>query len=139
MVGGLDPVGGDGGYDLDLMAASLRSDSDDVRVLLRALVGRLADALGQRLEIERAGGFLRKSDEIKRVTIRLGDDQLDAVVDRGGLQCSVSRTSGGIRIRSEKVAFAEWVRRLLSALQDEAATSQATRAALESLVIGDGA
>jgi hypothetical protein len=138
MVGGIEPVGGDGGFDLDLMAASLRQDTDDVRVLLRALVSRLSDALGQRLTIERAGGFLRKSDEIKRVTIRLGDDQLDAVIDRGTLDCTVSRTSGGIRIRSTRVEFAEWVRRLLGALRDEAATSQSTRTALESLVIGGG-
>jgi hypothetical protein len=32
----------------------------------------------------------------------------------------------------------EWLRRLLGALRDEAATSEATRLALESIVIGDG-
>ena len=146
MTSSIDPLPDDGGgldatgdFDLDLLAASLRSDTGDVAVLLRALVSRLSDALGPRLEVERAGGRFRKSDEIRRVTIRLGDDQLDAVVDRGALDCTVSRTSGGIRIRSTRVGFADWVRRLLSALKSEAATSQATRSALESLVIGNGA
>lgn len=126
---------GDGTLDLDLLASSLRADDGDVRVLLRALVTRLADALGNRLEVERTGRF-RKSEEIRRVSIKLGEDQLDAVVDRGSLECTISRSSGGIRIRSTKVTIDEWLRRLLGALRDEAATTQATRLALESLVIG---
>lgn len=131
---------GDGGadLDLDLLASSLRADDGDVRVLLRALVTRLSGALGARLAVERTGGRFRKPEEIRRVTIRLGDDQFDATVDRGTLECSISRSSGGIRIRSTRVGIDEWLRRLLSALRDEAATTEATRAALESLVIGNG-
>lgn len=126
----------DGDLDLDLLASSLRADDSDVRVLLRALVTRLSGALGSRLEVEHAGRF-RKSDEIRRVSIRLGDEELDATVDRGGLECTVSRSSGGIRIRSTRVSIDEWLHRLLATLRDEAASTQATRLALESLVIGD--
>jgi hypothetical protein len=136
MTGSLEPAGGD--LDLDMMAASLRSDEGDVAVLLRALVSRLASALGPRLEVERVGGFFKKSDEIKRVTVHLGDDRLDAVVNRGAVDCTVSRSSGGIRIRSTRVGITEWIRHLLAALKAEAASSQATRTALEQLVIGDG-
>lgn len=131
---------GDGGaeLDLDLLASSLHADDGDVRVLLRALVTRLAGALGGRLTVERAGRF-RKGEEIRRVSIHLGDDQFDATVDRGTLECTVSRSSGGIRIRSTRVSIDEWLHRLLGALRDEAATTEATRLALESLVIGNGA
>ena len=130
---------GDGGQelDLDLLASSLRADGGDVRVLLRALVTRLSDALGDRLAVERAGSRLRKSEEIRQVSIRLGDDQFDAAVDRGTVVCTISRSSGGIRIRSSRVGIDEWLRRLLGALRDEAATTEATRVALESLVIGN--
>ena len=130
---------GDGGtdLDLDLLASSLRADDGDVRVLLRALVSRLSDALGERLAVERAGRF-RKAEEIRRVSVHLGDDQFDATVDRGSLECVISRSSGGIRIRSSRVGIDEWLRRLLGALRDEAATTEATRVALESLVIGNG-
>jgi hypothetical protein len=122
--------------DLDLLASSLHADDSDVRLLLRALVVRLAGALGGRLQVERAGRF-RKSDEVRRVTINLGDEQLEASIDGGSLVCTVARSSGGIRIRSTKVTVQEWIRRLLSVLRDEAATSQSTRLALESLVIGE--
>lgn len=126
----------DSTLDLDLLAASLHADDSDVRMLLRALVGRLAGALGNRLEVERAGRF-RKSDEVRRVSVQLGDEQLEASVDRGSLVCTVARSSGGIRIRSTRVEIDEWIRRLLAILREEALTSQATRQALEAIVIGE--
>ncbi len=129
--------GGEADLDLDLLASSLHADDGDVRVLLRALVTRLSGALGARLAVERTGR-LRKAEEIRRVSIHLGDDQFDALVDRGALECTISRSSGGIRIRSNRVGIDEWLRRLLGALRDEAATTEATRVALESLVIGNG-
>ena len=132
-----DPAAGDG-FDLDVLAASVHADGDDVRVLLRVLVGRLAGVLGDRLDVERAGGRLfRKSDDIRRVSIHLGDDQLNAVVDHGALVCTVARSSGGIRIRSTKVTVDQWLRQLLGALRDEAAHSQSTREVLESLVVAN--
>lgn len=127
----------DSSLDLDLLASSLSADAGDVRLLLKALVTRLSDALGDRLAVERAGGRLRRSPgEIRRVSVRLGDDQLDAALSGGILECTISRSSGGIRIRSTKVSTDEWLRQLLSSLSDEAATSQATRLALEALMIG---
>lgn len=128
---------GDQAFDIDLLASSLQADSSDVRLLLKALVTRLSGALGDRLTVERAGGLLRRSDEIRRVTVQLGDDTLDAALAGGALECTVSRSSGGIRIRSSKVSMEAWLHQLLTALQTEAASSTATRRALESLVIGD--
>jgi hypothetical protein len=130
-------VDGDQAFDIDLLASSLQADGGDVRLLLKALVTRLSGALGDRLEVERAGGLLRKSNEIRRVSVHLGDDTLDAALSGGSLECTVSRSSGGIRIRSSKVSMDEWLRQLLGALQNEAASSSATRQAIESLVIGD--
>jgi hypothetical protein len=123
--------------DLDMLAASLGAESGDVRILLKVLVAKLSDALGSRLTVERPGRLLKRSDEIRRVSVRLGDDELDAIVDGGSVECTVARSSGGIRIRSTRVTMDEWIRQLLGALRDEAATSQATRQALESIVIGD--
>jgi hypothetical protein len=128
----------DDSLDIDLLASSLQADTGDVRVLLKALVTRLSGALGSRLKVERAGKFLRKSDEVRSVLITLGDDQLAAEVVDDRLECTVAHSSGGIRIRSVKVTMEDWLRQLLTALRQEAASSQATRAALEALVIGDG-
>ncbi len=125
----------DDSFDLELAAASLRADGSDVHILVKVLVDQLSDALGPRLKVERAGRF-RKSEEIKSIKIALDDDQFDAEVDGGTLKCTIGRTSGGIRIRSEKVDIDTWLNRLLTVLKAEAATSQAVRLALENMVIG---
>ena len=130
-----DQSGGDGSFDLELAAAALRADGSDVRILVKVLTDQLADALGPRLKVERAGRF-RKSDEIRSLTIVMGDDQFDAAVDGSSLRCTIGHTSGGIRIRSEKVDVDTWLNRLLTVLKAEAANSQAVRLALENMVIG---
>jgi hypothetical protein len=124
------------GFDLDVAAASLRSDSTDVRMLLKALVSQLSDALGERLVVERKGGLFKKSDEIRAVRMTMGDETFEATVDGTSLVCTIGKSSGGIRIRSEKVDPDTWLKRTLTALQTEAAHSSMARQALESIVIG---
>jgi hypothetical protein len=126
----------DDSMDLELAAASLRADGSDVGILIKALADQLAEALGSRLEVKRAGGRFRKSDDIRSLRITLDEDQFDAEVDGGTLRCTVGHSSGGIRIRSEKVGVDDWLARLLVMLKAEAAHSQAVRQALESMVIG---
>jgi hypothetical protein len=124
-----------GGFDLDLATASLRADSTDVRILLKVLSDQLADALGDRLTIRRPGGRLRRSEVIQGMEIALGSDLFSASLSGSSLECSIAHLSGGIKIRSDRVGLDEWISRLLLALQDEAKHSQATRVALENLVI----
>ncbi|MBF6558128.1 MAG: hypothetical protein IVW52_18630 [Acidimicrobiales bacterium] len=126
----------DDSMDLELAAASLRADGTDVRILVKVLADQLADALGSRLEVQRSGGRFRKSDEIRSIRISIDDDQFEAEVDGDTLRCTVGHSSGGIRIRSEKVSVDVWITRLLSVLKAEAAHSESVRRALETIVIG---
>ena len=125
------------GFDLDMAVATLQSNSTDVRIMLKLLVSQLSEVLGNRIQVERAGGRFRRSDEIKSVQIILGDDTLRAEVEGAGVRCSIGHASGGIRIRSEQVGMDAWLARLLTTLNDEAAHSEQTRLALEHIVIGD--
>lgn len=122
--------------DLDVAAATLQSDTRDVQVLLRVLVKQLSEALGERLAVQRKGGLLKKSDEIRALRITMGEETYEADVERSALSCTIGRVSGGIRIRSEKVGMDEWLKRLLAALKAEAAHSSVARQALENIVIG---
>jgi hypothetical protein len=130
-----DSGSGDGSDDLSLAAARLSADSGDLRILLKVLVGQLGDVLGDRLQVERAGRF-RKTGEIASVRVTLGDDTLDAQIEGSSVRCTIGHSSGGIRIRSTQVGMAEWLTRLLGALQDEARQSEQAREALERIVIG---
>jgi hypothetical protein len=126
----------DDSMDLELAAASLRADGTDVRILVKVLADQLADALGSRLEVQRSGGRFRKSDEIRSIRISIDDDQFEAEVDGDTLRCTIGHSSGGIRIRSEKVSMDLWIARLLGVLKAEAAHSDSVRRALETIVIG---
>jgi hypothetical protein len=125
----------DPSFDLSMAVAQLASNSTDLRIMLKLLVSQLADVLGDRIVVERAGRF-RKSDDIKSVRITLGDDTLEAVVEGATVRCTIGHASGGIRIRSEQVGMDGWLTRLLATLQSEAAHSEQTRQALENIVIG---
>jgi len=126
----------DESFDLEMAAASLRADGSDVGILVKVLADQLGDALGSRLQVQRAGGRFRKSDKVRSIRITMDGDQFDAEVDGPTLRCTIGHSSGGIRIRSEKVDVDTWLHRLLAALQAEATTSQAVRLALEHMVIG---
>ena len=126
----------DESFDLEMAAASLRADGSDVGILVKVLADQLGDALGSRLQVQREGGRFRKSDKVRSIRITMDGDQFDAEVDGPILRCTIGHSSGGIRIRSEKVDVDEWLTRLLTVLKAEAANSQAVRQALESMVIG---
>ena len=126
----------DDAFDLELAATTILGEHRDVRVLLKQLVSQLSGPLGDRLQVDRQGGFLRKSDDIKSVRASIGTDDFSADVKGTSVVCTVGHSSGGIRIRSEQVEMDDWLRRLLVSLQAEAAHSQAARLALENIVIG---
>jgi len=138
----IESAGGSGGdsgdaFDLEMAISTLASNSTDLRIMLKLLVQQLADVLGDRIQVERAGGRFRKSEDIKSVQVVLGDDTLRADVEGPTVRCSIGHASGGIRIRSEQVTMEVWLGRLLTILHGEAAHSEKTRQALEHIVIGD--
>ena len=105
-------------------------------MMLRLLASSLEDALGGRLVVERSGGRFRRSEEVRSMQVTMGNDVLSAEVSGSSVRCSVSHSSGGIRIRSEELPMDAWLGRLLQGLKTEAAHSDQARQALENLMIG---
>lgn len=126
----------DEAFDLDMAAATIRANSSDLRIMLKALVTQLGDTLGERLQLSRAGGLLRKSQDLKGVQVTLGDDVFTAEIQGSSVQCAISHSSGGIRIRNERVDMDSWLKRLLKALEAEATYSDSAREALQRIVLG---
>jgi len=71
----------DDSYDLNMAAAMLRSNSTDLRLLLKALCEELSDTLGDRLRVQRGGSRFKKSEAISSVQITMASDQFEAVID----------------------------------------------------------
>ena len=80
---------GEDGFDLELAVAALGSNATDVRILLKLLVDSLASTLGSRLVVERSGGLLRKSQEIKAIQVGFGEDVLRAEIDGPSVSCTI--------------------------------------------------
>jgi hypothetical protein len=122
--------------DLELATTALLAKEEDLPMLLKMLAGQLAVSLSDRLTVEKEGGLFRKSDNIKSIDVTLGNDGFRAEVVKGRVTCTIGRSSGGIRIRSEQVTMDQWIRRLLDALKVEATHSQRARQTLENIVYG---
>ena len=122
--------------DLELATTALLAREDDLPMLLRMLARQLQGLLPEQVTVEREGGLFRKSDAVRTLEVAMGADTFRAEVVKGQVTATIGHTSGGIRIRSEKVEVDQWLRRLLDALQAEADRSQNARHALEQLLYG---
>jgi hypothetical protein len=135
------PDGDDGAgalqpLDLDLLAASLRADTSDVDMFFEVLGGKLADILGDRIEIERSKTRFHKDRPVERIAVDFDPvgPRLEVKREKSGLSCHVRRMVRGIVISDTEVDVATWTTTLVACLSDEAKRSAATRAALENLL-----
>ncbi|MGH9065527.1 MAG: hypothetical protein ACRD0L_16460 [Acidimicrobiales bacterium] len=120
--------------DLDLLTASLRADASDNDTFFEVLGAKLSSALGERVSLEREGGFRRKDHRVRAVVVDLGDNVMTATREKGRIACQARRSVRGIVLRTEELGFDEWLGRLAQALGEEAKRSATTRAALQSLL-----
>ena len=122
-------------FDLELATSALLADTSDVQFLLQMLARQLSATLGGRVTVEHDGGlFRRRNNAVKSLKVAIGDDEYVASEQA----CQIGHDSGGIRIRTEKVAMDDWLGRLLQALQAEAGSNQSARLALENLLLRGG-
>ena len=121
--------------DLDLIAAALRADASDTHAFVEGLAVKLEEALPGRVRVERARGGFRRPKHVQRIALDAGDMRLELRVMNGATETSCSRLSGGIVLKREPVDTDSWLVALGEVLTDEARRSEATRAALERLMI----
>jgi hypothetical protein len=121
--------------DLDLLAASLRADSSDVDAFVESLAVKLEAALPGRAQVQRRRTGLLGSKRVQAITLDAGQRRLELRVRNGALESRSARLSGGIVLKSEPLGTDAWLAVLGEALAEEAKRSDATRRALERLLI----
>jgi hypothetical protein len=122
--------------DIDLLAASLRSDATDVGAFAESLAAKLEEALPGRTKVKRARRGMFGPKAVQAIVVDCGSERLE--LTRSGadeVQTRRSRLSGGIVLKSETVDTDEWLLALGQALASEAQQSAQTRQALERLLI----
>lgn len=121
--------------DLDLLAASLRADSSDVGAFVESLATKLEEALPGRTRVERRRTGLFGGKRVESIALDAGDRRLELRVRGAALEARASRLSGGIVLKRESLDTDAWLSALGEALGQEAKRSEATRLALERLLI----
>jgi len=126
-----------GDLDLDQLSAVMRADASDTDSFFRVLASKLADALGDRVQIRREGGMFKRDKPAVGIVVDLSTGAgivLEATRRGGGIDCVVSRPVRGIVISSKPVTLPEWIDNLTHALAAEARQSERTWAALHGLL-----
>jgi hypothetical protein len=122
--------------DIDLLAASLRSDASDLNAFVESLATKLEEAVPDRVQVQRRRDGMFGSKRVRRITLDAGSTRLELLRgERGGIETRCSRTSGGIVLKNEQVDTDAWLRALGETLAGEAQRSEQTRMALQRLLI----
>jgi len=122
--------------DIDLVAASLRADTSDLRAFVEALAVKLEDAMPGAVNVERRRDGMFGAKRVRRIALEASGQRLELRADGGSIQTRCARLSGGIVLKSEELTTDEWLRVLGAALADQARISQTTRRALDRLLNG---
>jgi hypothetical protein len=119
-----------------LLAASIaaglaREYAGDREMFLSLLVEALKPALGERLRVQRAGGWFRRSGPVRRLELDLDDHRFALEVGKGGaLSATRCRIVRGIALKTEELTVEEWLQAVAAALAEYGRTH---REALEAL------
>jgi hypothetical protein len=123
--------------DFDLLAASLRADTSDLRAYVEALAAKLEGALPGSVRIARRGrGLFGGAKRVEHIAVALGPDELELQSDDGRVSCRRRTVVRGIALKNEELSLDEWIDSVSRALVDQAAESERGRAALARLLEG---
>jgi hypothetical protein len=121
--------------DMDLLAASLRTDSSDLNAFVESLAAKLEEAMPGRVRVDRRRSGMFGPKSVRSVSVDLGDRRLELRSERGAVQTRCARLSGGIVLKNEVLDTDAWLAALSEELAAEARRSETTRKALERLLI----
>jgi hypothetical protein len=120
--------------DIDLVAASLRADTSDLRAFVEALAVKLEEAVPGAVTVERRRDGMFGPKQVRRIALDASGQRLELRADGTSVQTRCARLSGGIVLKNEDVPTDEWLRTLSKALAEQARSSLTTRQALERLL-----
>jgi hypothetical protein len=123
------------GFDLDLLAASLRADTSDLHAFVESLAIKLEEAVPGKVRVQRRRAALMGPKRVRQISLDAGDRRLELSFNAGALETYCSRLSGGIVLKRETVDTDAWLAAVGEALSAEAQRSATTRQALERLLI----
>ncbi len=123
------------GLDLELLAASFRTDLSDAHAFVESLAAKLEQLLPTRVRVDRRKQGMFGPKLVRRIEFDGGERRLELRYDGRAIDTRASTLSGGIVIKSQEVDMDAWLHALGEALAAEAQRSESTRQALERLLM----
>ena len=121
--------------DIDLLAASLRADSQDLGAFVEGLAVKLEDALPGRVKVQRGRRGMFGPKIVRKVALDGAGERLELTRSEDDvIEMRRSRLSGGIVLKSDPIDTEAWLQAVGQALAAEAQRSEQTRQALERLL-----
>ena len=121
---------------VEMLAASLRADSTDLKAFLEALAAKLEGALPEQTQVTRHSSLFSREHPVKEIMVVLGDNQYRLARERQGpLMTSRAKVVRGIVLKTEQIPLEQWIEELAEGLALEAARSAQARAALERFLL----
>ena len=121
--------------DLDLLAAALRADLNDISAFVEGLAVRLEQSLPGFVEVKRSRQGFRGPRFVSEIAVQTSEGRLELTRAGGDVRATRSRTSGGIVLKREEIGIDEWLGSLTSVAAAQAQRSERTRIALQKLVL----
>lgn len=121
---------------MEILAASLRADSTDVKAFLEALASKLSGSLPNQTTVTRHSGLFSREHPVKEILVTLGDYQYRISRERQGpVMTQRAKVVRGIVLKTDQIPMEQWIEELAGALAQIAANNAQARIALERFLL----
>jgi hypothetical protein len=121
---------------MEILAASLRADTTDLKAFLEALAVKLQGSLPNSTTITRHSGIFSREHPVKDITVNLGDYQYRISRERQGpIVTQRAKVVRGIVLKTDQIPLEVWIEDLAASLAEVAASNSQARMALERFLL----
>ncbi|HET8843779.1 MAG TPA: hypothetical protein VFN35_20110 [Ktedonobacteraceae bacterium] len=121
---------------VEIFAASLRADTNDLRAYLEVLATKLSGALPHQTTVTRQNKLFSREHPVQEISVTLGDYQYRiSQGQRGILLLARARVVRGIVLKTDQLSMEQWITELAMGLSLEASQSAQARIALERFLL----
>ncbi len=118
----------------DLLAASIRADTADLRGFMEAFALKMSEALPGRVKVERESGLFSKNPRVRLIRIDLDDRRYELVQGKGGLECHEAHRVRDVILKTQTVPIDDWIDTLSRHLVAHAEQSARVRQVLQDML-----
>lgn len=133
-----DPLGDPLGEPLqvDLLAASLRADTTDLKTFLEALAVKLEGAMPEQTVVTRQNRLFSREHPVREIMITLDEYQYRISQESPGrLLTQRAKAVRGIVLKTDQLPMDQWISELAAGLARQAEKSAQARMALERFLL----